>query len=145
MPTPITLLPFAGLPFSSDCNPLIFQRCAKLRAELEEAKAQSLAHKKAAEGLSAERGTLRSQVKQLETDLKKKDDLLSFWSRNVMSCCKTEALQGEISNAKEMAILEFKASEDFQDDTHRYYVAGFEHFRKRAALAFGDVLKIGQW
>jgi hypothetical protein len=113
---------------------------AKLRAELEEAKAQTLAHKMAAEGFNAERGTLRSQVKQLEINLKRKDDLLSVLERNRDELLhKIEALQGEISNAKEMAILEFKASEDFQDDTHRYYVAAFKHLRKRAALAFGDV------
>jgi hypothetical protein len=32
--------------------------CAKLRAELEEAKAQTLTHKKATKGLTAERGSL---------------------------------------------------------------------------------------
>ncbi len=110
----------------------------KLRVELEEAKAQSLDYKKTAEGLTAERGSLRSQVKQLETNLKKRDDRLSVLeSERDELLHKAEALQGEISNAKETAILEFKASEDFQDDTHRYYVAGFEHFRKRATLAFG--------
>uniref|UniRef100_A0A2N9GGC9 Uncharacterized protein n=1 Tax=Fagus sylvatica TaxID=28930 RepID=A0A2N9GGC9_FAGSY len=118
----------------------LLRESAKLRAELEEAKAQTLAHKMAAEGFNTERGTLRSQVKQLEINLKRKDDLLSVLERNRDELLhKIEALQGEISNAKEMAILEFKASEDFQDDTHRYYVAAFKHLRKRAALAFGDV------
>ena len=112
----------------------------KLRAELEEAKAQTLAHKKTTESLTAEKGSLRSQVKQLETNLKKRDDRLSILeTKRDELLRKAKALQGEISNAKEMAILEFKASKDFQDDTHRYYVAGFEHFRKRAALAFGGV------
>ena len=114
--------------------------CAMLRAELEEAKAQTLAHKKVAEGFNAKKGTLRSQVKQLETDLKTKDDILSVLERDHDELLrKTEALQGEVSNAKEMAVLEFKSSEDFQDDTCYYYVVGLEHFRKRAALALGDV------
>uniref|UniRef100_A0A2N9H4K7 Uncharacterized protein n=1 Tax=Fagus sylvatica TaxID=28930 RepID=A0A2N9H4K7_FAGSY len=52
---------------------------------------------------------------------------------------KVEVLQGEISDAKKTAILEFKTSEDYQDDTHHFYVGGFEHFRKRVALAFGNV------
>uniref|UniRef100_A0A2N9J3Q3 Uncharacterized protein n=1 Tax=Fagus sylvatica TaxID=28930 RepID=A0A2N9J3Q3_FAGSY len=77
---------------------------AKLKANFEEATAQAQAHKKVAEGLKAEKGSLRSQIK-----------------------------------SKETAVIDFKASEDFQEATRRYYVAGFEHFRKRVALAFGGV------
>jgi chromosome segregation ATPase len=113
---------------------------AKLKADLEEAKAQALAHKKVTEGLNAEKGTLRSQVKQLEADLRRKDYLISALETGCDELLhKTEALQGEVSDAKEMAVIEFKASKDFQDATRRYYVVGFEHFRKRAALAFGDI------
>ena len=113
---------------------------AKLKANLEEATAQAQAHKKAAEGLKDEKGSLRSQVKQLEADIKRKDELISALETGRDELLhKTEALQGEISDAKETAVIDFKASDDFQEATRRYYVAGFEHFRKRAALAFGDV------
>ena len=113
---------------------------AKLKADLEEAKAQTLAHKKVTEGLNAEKGTLRSQVKQLEADLRRKDDLISALEMGRDELLhKTETLRGEISDAKETTVIEFKVFEDFQDATRRYYVAGFEHFRKRAAITFGDV------
>uniref|UniRef100_A0A2N9F372 Transposase (putative) gypsy type domain-containing protein n=1 Tax=Fagus sylvatica TaxID=28930 RepID=A0A2N9F372_FAGSY len=113
---------------------------AKLKANLEEATAQAQAHKKAAEGLKAEKGSLRSQIKQLEADVKRKDELISALETGRDELLhKTEALQGEISDAKETAVIDYKASEDFQEATRRYYVAGFEHFRKRAALAFGGV------
>ena len=113
---------------------------AKLKADLEEAKAQTLAHQEAVEVFNAERGTLKRQVKKLETDLKRRDDRLSILEKERDELLqKTEVLQQEVSNAKETAVSEFKASDDFQDDTRRYYVAGFEHFKKRAALAFGDV------
>jgi predicted nuclease with TOPRIM domain len=112
----------------------------KLKANLEEATAQAQAHKKAAEGLKTEMGSLRSQIKQLEADVKRKDELISALETGRDELLhKTEALQGEISDAKETAIIDFKASEDFQEATRRYYVAGFEHFRKRAALAFRGV------
>jgi chromosome segregation ATPase len=113
---------------------------AKLKANLEEAKAQALAHKKVTEGLNAEKGALRSQIKQLEADVRRKDELISALEMGRDELLhKTEALQGEISDAKETAVIDFKASEDFQEATRRFYVAAFEHFRKRAALAFGDV------
>uniref|UniRef100_A0A2N9G5D9 Transposase (putative) gypsy type domain-containing protein n=1 Tax=Fagus sylvatica TaxID=28930 RepID=A0A2N9G5D9_FAGSY len=115
---------------------------AKLKANLEEATAQAQAHKKAAEGLKAEKGSLRSQIKQLEADVKRKDELISALETGRDELLhKTEALQGEISDAKETAVIDYKASEDFQEATRRYYVAGFEHFRKRAALAFGVRMK----
>uniref|UniRef100_A0A2N9J9B8 Transposase (putative) gypsy type domain-containing protein n=1 Tax=Fagus sylvatica TaxID=28930 RepID=A0A2N9J9B8_FAGSY len=112
---------------------------AKLKADLEKANAQSSANQEAMETLNAERGVLKSQMKKLETDLKAKDGRLSALEKERDELVrKTVGLQQQVLNARETAVNEFKASEEFEDDTRRYYVAGFEHFRKRVALAFGD-------
>ena len=111
----------------------------KLKAELEKAKAQTLAHQETAEVFNAERGALKSQVKKLETDLKAKDDRLFVLEKERDELLqKTVGLQQQVLNARETAVNEFKTSEEFENDIHRYYVVGFEHFRKRVALAFGD-------
>uniref|UniRef100_A0A2N9GZE3 Transposase (putative) gypsy type domain-containing protein n=1 Tax=Fagus sylvatica TaxID=28930 RepID=A0A2N9GZE3_FAGSY len=97
---------------------------AKLKADLEKVKAQSSAHQEAMETLNAERGTLKSQVKKLETDLKAKDDRLSALEKERDELVrKTVGLQQQVLNARETAVNEFKTSEEFEDDTRRYYVA----------------------
>uniref|UniRef100_A0A2N9IPB3 Uncharacterized protein n=1 Tax=Fagus sylvatica TaxID=28930 RepID=A0A2N9IPB3_FAGSY len=112
---------------------------AKLKADLEKTKAQSSAHQESMETLNAERGTLKNQVKKLEIDLKAKDIRLSALEKERDELLrKTVGLQQQVLNARETAVNEFKTSEEFEDDTRRYYVAGFEHFRKRVALAFGN-------
>ena len=118
---------------------------AKLKAELEEAKVQTLAYQEATEVLNAERRTLKSLVKKLEADLKQKDAGLSGLEKERDDLLKkTEVLQQEVANVKETAVTDFKTSKDFNDATRRYYVAGFEHFRKRAPTPSGRLL-IGRW
>ncbi len=39
-------------------------------------------------------------------------------------------LVGQIERAKAVAVLEFKASEAFDDNNTRYFLSGFEAFRK---------------
>uniref|UniRef100_A0A2N9FE25 Uncharacterized protein n=1 Tax=Fagus sylvatica TaxID=28930 RepID=A0A2N9FE25_FAGSY len=96
---------------------------AKLKAELEEARLQTLSHQEATEVLNAERGTLKSLVKKLEADLKKKDARLSGLEKERDDLLKKiEILQEEVVNLREMAVTDFKASEDFNDATLRYYM-----------------------
>ena len=65
----------------------------KLKAELEEAKVQTLAHQEATEVLNAERGTLKSLVKKLEADLKKDACLSGLEKERDDLLKKTEVLQ----------------------------------------------------
>jgi hypothetical protein len=44
-----------------------------------------------------------------------------------------------MKNVGLVAVSKFKSSDEFQDVTRRYYADGFEHFRKRVFLAFGNV------
>ena len=75
---------------------------AKLKAELEEAKVQTLTHQEAVKVLNAERGTLKSQVKKLEADLKKKDARLAGLGKERDDLLKkADTLQEEVANVRE--------------------------------------------
>uniref|UniRef100_A0A2N9FXC3 Transposase (putative) gypsy type domain-containing protein n=1 Tax=Fagus sylvatica TaxID=28930 RepID=A0A2N9FXC3_FAGSY len=99
------------------------RRCASVEEDLAMLRAKSIADeaemksaKRAVMELTRERKEALAEAEKLRTELKARDD--------------------DIEGAKEAAVSEFRASEAFEDINTRYFLSGFEAFRKQAVQRF---------
>ena len=101
--------------------------------------ARNVTHGMTITGLRAERDDLKSQVKKLKAEDVEKGDLLMASEESCKAFSnQVKTLREKVKNVGVVVISEFKSSNEFQDVTHCYYAGGFEHFRKRVSLAFGN-------
>ena len=120
------------------------QRCiaaeeglATLRAKYMADEAEMKNAKRAVMELTRERKDALAKVEKLKKDLKvRDDDVKAAVDAKDKAIADLKHLVGQIEGAKEAAVSEFRASEAFEDINTRYFLSGFEAFRKQAVQCF---------
>uniref|UniRef100_A0A2N9GVQ8 Transposase (putative) gypsy type domain-containing protein n=1 Tax=Fagus sylvatica TaxID=28930 RepID=A0A2N9GVQ8_FAGSY len=78
-----------------------------------------------------------AEAEKLRTELKARDDdVKAAVDAKDKAVADLKHLVGQIEGAKEAAVSEFRASEAFEDINTRYFLSGFEAFRKQAVQRF---------
>uniref|UniRef100_A0A2N9GDQ1 Uncharacterized protein n=1 Tax=Fagus sylvatica TaxID=28930 RepID=A0A2N9GDQ1_FAGSY len=116
------------------------QRCiaaeeglATLRAKYMADEAEMKNAKRAVMELTRERKDALAEVEKLKKELKARDDdVKAAVDAKDKAVADFKHLVGQIEGAKEAAVYEFRASEVFKDINTRYFLSGFEAFRKQA-------------
>ncbi len=110
------------------------QRCISVEEDLAALQAKSMANeaemrnaKRAVLELTRERKDALAEVESLKKDLKDRDKDVE-----VAVAAKDKAVEG----SKAATVLEFRATEAFKDINTRYFLSGFEAFRKQAVQCF---------
>uniref|UniRef100_A0A2N9FI21 Transposase (putative) gypsy type domain-containing protein n=1 Tax=Fagus sylvatica TaxID=28930 RepID=A0A2N9FI21_FAGSY len=110
---------------------------ATLRAKYMADEAEMKNAKRAVLELTRERRDALDEVERLKKDLKLRDeDVKAAVEAKDKSAADFKHLVGQIEGAKEAAVSEFRASETFEDINTRYFLSGFEAFRKQAVQRF---------
>jgi hypothetical protein len=110
---------------------------ATLRAKYMADDAEMKNAKRAVLELTRERRDALDEVERLKKDLKVRDeDVKATVEAKDKSVADFKDLVGQIEGAKEAAVSEFRASETFEDINTRYFLSGFEAFRKQAVQRF---------
>ncbi len=110
---------------------------ATLRAKYMADDAEMKNAKRAVLELTRERRDALDEVERLKKDLKVRDeDVKATVEAKDKSVADFKDLVGQIEGAKEAAVSEFRASETFEDINTRYFLFGFEAFRKQAVQRF---------
>ncbi len=87
--------------------------------------------------LTRERKDALAEVEKLKKELKARgDDVKAAVDAKDKAVADLKHLVGQIEGAKEAAVSEFRASEVFEDINTRYFLFGFEAFRKQAVQRF---------
>uniref|UniRef100_A0A2N9HD79 Transposase (putative) gypsy type domain-containing protein n=1 Tax=Fagus sylvatica TaxID=28930 RepID=A0A2N9HD79_FAGSY len=120
------------------------RRCASVEEDLAMLRAKSIADeaemksaKRAVMELTRERKEAQAEAEKLRTELKARDDdVKAAVDAKDKAVADLKHLVGQIEGAKEAAVSEFRASEAFEDINTRYFLSGFEAFRKQAVQRF---------
>ena len=123
------------------------QRCISVEEDLATLRAKSIADeaemknaKKAVLELTRDRKDALAEVEKLKKELKERDDDVTVAvDAKDKAVTDLQHLVGQIEGAKAAAVSEFRASEAFEDINTRYFLSGFEAFRKQAAQRFLDL------
>uniref|UniRef100_A0A2N9H0E8 Uncharacterized protein n=1 Tax=Fagus sylvatica TaxID=28930 RepID=A0A2N9H0E8_FAGSY len=120
------------------------QRCIAVEEDLATLQAKCMANeaemknaKRAVFELMRERKDALVEVEKLKKELKARDDDVKVAvDAKDKAVADLKHLVGQIEGAKEAAVSEFRASEAFEDINTRYFLSGFEAFRKQAVNTF---------
>jgi hypothetical protein len=120
------------------------RRCASVEEDLALLRAKSIADeaemknaKRAVMELTRERKEALVEAESLRKDLKaREDDTKAAVEAKDKAEADFKHLFGQIEGAKEAAVSDFRASEAFEDINTRYFLSGFEAFRKQAVQRF---------
>uniref|UniRef100_A0A2N9FX99 Uncharacterized protein n=1 Tax=Fagus sylvatica TaxID=28930 RepID=A0A2N9FX99_FAGSY len=120
------------------------QRCITVEEDLAALRARYMADeaemknaKKAVLELTRERRDALVEVEKLKEELKARDDDVKVAvDAKDKAVADFKHLVSQIEGAKEAAVSEFRASEAFEDINTRYFLSGFEAFRKQAVQRF---------
>ena len=110
---------------------------ASLRAKFMADEAEMKSAKRAIMELTRERKDALVEVETLKKDLKARDkDVEVVVAAKDKAVADLQHLVGQVEGSKAAAVSEFKASEAFKDINMRYFLSGFEAFRKQATQRF---------
>ena len=120
------------------------RRCASVKEDLAALRAKSMADeaemknaKKAIMELTRDRNEALAEAENLKKDLKaREDDVKAAVEAKDKAEADFKHLFGQIEGAKEVAVSDFRSSEAFEDINTRYFLSGFEAFRKQAVQRF---------
>ena len=120
------------------------RRCASVEEDLSTLRAKSMADeaeiknaKRAVMELTRERKDVLAEAEKLKKELKARDDDVKVAvDAKDKAVADLKHLVGQIEGAKEAAVSEFRVFEVFEDINTRYFLFGFEAFRKQAIQRF---------
>ena len=119
---------------------IVKENLVTLRAKLIADKAEMKNSKRAVAELTKDRKEALIELEKVKAELKARDgDLKVAVEAKDKVVADLHHLVGHIEGAKAATVSEFRASEAFDDINTRYFLSGFEAFRKQATEHFPDL------
>jgi ABC-type transporter Mla subunit MlaD len=123
---------------------VVSKRCMAVEEEIATLRAKYMADeaeirnaKRAVLELTKERRDALDEVDKLKKELKARDDdIKAAVDAKDKAVAELKHLVSKIERAKEAAVSEFRSSDAFEDIVTRYFLSGFEAFRKQAVQRF---------
>uniref|UniRef100_A0A2N9GGF3 Uncharacterized protein n=1 Tax=Fagus sylvatica TaxID=28930 RepID=A0A2N9GGF3_FAGSY len=120
------------------------RRCASVEEDLSTLRAKSMADeaelknvRKAVFKLTRERKDALDEAAKVKEELKARDkDVEVAVAAKDKAVADLQHLVGQVEGSKAVVVLEFRASEAFEDINTHYFLSGFEAFRKQAVQRF---------